>query len=145
MYLNVILRSLEVDMSDLVYCPSDEDAFDDLRSAVEFVGNVANNEKDAIGWVINVREKAQPTHDRFIDAKDIINEMQNRACDEFSEWSDDYLNDVEFDAEKIKSLNELLEKWFDENASQPTFWQAGKDVKTIIVDKELLNKYGVEW
>ena len=50
-----------------------------------------------------------------------------------------------FDEEKIKSLNELLEKWFDENASQPTFWQAGKDVETIIVDKELLDKHGVEF
>ena len=132
-------------IQDLVYCPTDEDTFDDLQSAVEFVGYVANDEKDTIGWVINVCEKIQPTHTRFIDAKDIINEMQGRACDEFSEWSEDYLNDVEFDDEKLKSLNELLEKWFDENASQPTFYQAGKDVKTIVVDKDLLNEYGVEF
>ena len=132
-------------MTDLVYYPSDEDVFDDLQSAVEFVGNVANDEKDAIGWVINVCEKIQPTHSHFVDAKDIINEMQCRAYDNFSEYSEDYLSDIEFDEEKIKSLNELLEKWFDENASQPAFWQAGKDVKTIIVDKELLNNNGVEW
>lgn len=132
-------------MTDLVYRPSDEDAFDDLQSAVEFVGNVANDEKDAIGWVINVCEKIQPSHSRFIDAKDVISEMQSRAYEEHSEWSEDYLSDIEFDEEKIKSLNELLEKWFDENASQPTFWQAGKDVETIIVDKELLDKHGVEF
>lgn len=132
-------------MTDLVYCPTDEDAFDDLQSAVEFVGNVAYDEEGAIGWVINVCEKTQPSHSRFIDAKDIINQMQERSYDEFSEWSEGYLNDIEFDEEKIKSLNELLEKWFDENASQPTFWQAGKDVETIIVDKELLDKHGVEF
>lgn len=132
-------------MTDLVYRPSDEDAFDDLQSAVEFVGNVANDEKYAIGWVINVCEKIQPSHSRFIDAKDVISEMQSRAYEEHSEWSEDYLSDIEFDEEKIKSLNELLEKWFDENASQPTFWQAGKDVETIIVDKELLDKHGVEF
>lgn len=132
-------------MTDLVYCPSDEDAFDDLQSAVEFVGNVAFDKKNAIGWVINVCEKIQPSHSRFIDAKDVISEMQSRAYEEHSEWSEDYLSDIEFDEEKIKSLNELLEKWFDENASQPTFWQAGKDVETIIVDKELLDKHGVEF
>ena len=54
--------------------------------------------------------------------------MQNNAYDEFSEWSEDYLNDIEFDDEKIKSLNLLLVKWFDENASQPSFYQAGIDV-----------------
>ena len=132
-------------IKDLVYCPTDECAYDDLQDAVEFVGNVANDEKDAIGWVINVCEKIQPTHTRFINAKHIVSEMQNNAYDEFSEWSEDYLNDVEFDAEKIKSLNELLEKWFYENASQPTFWQAGKDVETIVVDKDLMNEYGVEF
>ena len=132
-------------IKDLVYCPNDDCLYDDLQGAVEFIGSVASDEKDAIGWVINVCEKIQPKHTRFIDAKDIINEMQGRACDEFSEWSEYYLNDVEFDDEKIKSLNELLEKWFDENASQPTFCQAGKDVKTIVVDKNLLNEYGVEF
>lgn len=132
-------------MTDLVYCPSDEDAFDDLQSAVEFVGNAVFDKKNAIGWVINVCEKIQPSHSRFIDAKDVISEMQSRAYEEHSEWSEDYLSDIEFDEEKIKSLNELLEKWFDENASQPTFWQAGKDVETIIVDKELLDKHGVEF
>ena len=81
-------------MTDLVYRPSDEDAFDDLQSAVEFVGNVANDEKDAIGWVINVCEKIQPSHSRFIDAKDVISEMQSRAYEEHSEWSEDYLSDI---------------------------------------------------
>lgn len=132
-------------MTDLVYCPSDEDAFDDLQSAVEFVGNVANDEKDAIGWVINVCEKIQPSHSRFIDAKDVISKMQGRAYDEFSEYSDGYLNDVKFDDEKIKQLNHLLEKWFDENASQPTFYQVGKNIKTIVVDKELLDKHDISF
>lgn len=132
-------------MKSIIYCVTDEDAFDDLQDAMEFVGNIASSEKDAIGWVIDVCEKLEPSHDRFINAKDIICDMQNRACDEFSEYSDGYLNDIEFDDDKIKSLNSLLEKWFDENAAQPSFWQAGKSVDVIIVDSDLLKKYQIEF
>jgi hypothetical protein len=134
-----------MNIKGLVYCPSYEHVYDNLQDAIWFIGNVANDEKDAIGWSINVCEKIQPKHNSFMNAKDLINEMQNRAYEEHSEWSEDYLSDVEFDDEKIKSLNLLLEKWFDENASQPTFYRAGKDVKTIVVDKNLLNEYGVEF
>ena len=132
-------------IENLVYCPSYEYAYDNLQDAVKFIGNVANNEEDVIGWGINVCEKIKPTHNRFLNAKDLISEMQGRAYEQHSEWSEDYLSDVEFDDEKIKSLNLLLEKWFDENALQPTFYQAGKHIKTIVVDKNLLNEYGVEF
>ena len=132
-------------MSELLYCPTDEDCFSDLQGAIEFIGDVACSEKDAIGWVINVCKKIQPEHYSFINSKDLIGEMQVRASDEFSEWASDYLNDIEFDKEKIKSLDKLLKSWFDENAKQPNFYQAGQQENTIIVDKKLLNKYGICW
>lgn len=132
-------------MKEVVYLPSDEYAYDNLQDAMGFIENNAGSLEDAIGWVINVCEKIQPSHSRFIDAKDIINQMQERSYEEFSEWSEDYLNDIEFDEEKIKSLNELLEKWFDENAIQPAFWQAGKNTGAVIVDKELLDKHGISF
>ena len=132
-------------MTEIVSLPSDEFAYDDLQDAMEFIGNHADSLDEAIGWNIEVCEKTQPSHSRFIDAKDIINQMQERAYDEFSEWSEDYLIDIEFNDEKIKSLNSLLEKWLDENATQPIFWQAGKNIKTIVVDKELLDKHGIEF
>lgn len=131
--------------NEVLYLATDEDAFEDLQDALEFIGNIASDENDAIGWEISVCKKIQPSHNKFIDAKDLINDMQNKASDEFSEYADDYLNDVEFDDVKIKSLNSILEKWFDENSTQPTFWQSGKEIEKIIVDKELLDKYGIEF
>ena len=131
--------------NEVLYLATDEDAFEDLQDALEFIGNIASDENDAIGWSISVCKKIQPSHRRFIDARDLINDMQNKASDEFSEYSDDYLNDVEFDDVKMKSLNDILEKWFDENSEQPAFWQSGKEIKKIIVDKELLDKYEIEF
>lgn len=61
--------------------------------------------------------------------------------DEYSEWSDSYLYDVEYDENKIKSLDELIKNWFIENAQQPTFYQAGKVVDKIIIDDKLLKEY----
>ena len=132
-------------MVDLVYLPTDEDAFEDIQDAMNFIESFASDKKDAIGWVIDVCEKVQPTHGRFINAKDIIYDMQNRASDEFSDYADDYLNDVEFDDEKINSLNSLLKDWFDRNSGQPYFWQAVKSVDSIIVDEELLEKYDINF
>lgn len=130
-------------MSEVFYCPTDEDSFDDFQDAMEFVGNIAHNRHDALGWVIDVHKKDHPLHNRFIDARDLINDMQNKASDEFSEYADDYLSDVEFDEEKIKSLSALLEEWFDKNADHPTFYQSAGKVDSIIVDSNLLDKHGI--
>lgn len=132
-------------MRDKVYLTTNEDAFDNIEDAMNFIGNVASDEKDAIGWCIDICKKIEPIHSDFIDAKDLINEMQCRAYDGHSEWSEDYLSDVEYDDEKIKSLNALLEKWFDENSSQPTFWKAGEKIDCLIVTKELLDKHKISF
>ena len=132
-------------MSDKVYLTTDEDAFDSIEDAMNFIGNVASDKNDAIGWVINICKKIESTHNDFIDAKDLINKMQCEAYDGHSEWSEDYLSDIEYDDEKIKALNALLEKWFDENASQPRFWKAGEEVDCLIVTKELLDKHEISF
>lgn len=130
-------------MSEVFYCPTDEDSFDDFQDAMEFVGNIAHNREDALGWVIDVHKKDRPSHKRFMDAKCLIDYMRDRACDEFSEYADDYLSDIEFNEEKIKSLNTLLEEWFDKNADYPTFYQSAGKVDSIIVDGNLLDKHGI--
>ena len=130
---------------ELVYRVSDEDLFDSLEKAMTFIGEISSDADDAIGAVIDVYEKVAPSHGCFFSAEGIIEDMQNSASDNYSEWADDYLNDVEFDNEKLKSLSDLLSKWFDENAKQPLFFQSGKHVSHIVVDEKLLTEHGVKW
>ena len=131
-------------MSDLVYMPTDEDVFDSLQAALEFIESVASDLNDALGWSISVCKIIKPTHRWFVRAKDIVNDMQNRASDEFSEWADDYLNDVEYDKEKLAELDLLIANWFSSNAKEPDFYQAGEEVQIIIVTKELLDEHGIQ-
>lgn len=131
-------------MSDLVYMPTDEDVFDSLQAALEFIESVASDLNDALGWSISVCKIIKPTHTWFVRAKDIVNDMQNRASDEFSEWADDYLNDVEYDKEKLAELDLLIANWFSSNAKEPDFYQAGEEVQIIIVTKELLDEHGIQ-
>ena len=131
-------------MSDLVYMPTDEDVFDNLQAALEFSESVASDLNDALGWAISVCKIIKPTHRWFVRAKDIVNDMQNRASDEFSEWADDYLNDVEYDKEKLAELDLLIANWFNSNAKDPDFYQAGEEVQVIIVTKELLDEHGIQ-
>ena len=131
-------------MSDLVYMPTDEDVFDSLQAALEFIESVASDLNDALGWSISVCKIIKPTHRWFVGAKDIVNDMQNRASDEFSEWADDYLNDVEYDKEKLAELDLLIANWFSSNAKEPDFYQAGEEVQIIIVTKELLDEHGIQ-
>ena len=131
-------------MSDFVYMPTDEDVFDSIQAALEFVEEVAADLDDALGWEIKVCKIIKPTHSWFVRSKDLVNDMQNRASDEFSEWADDYLNDVECNKEKLDELDALITNWFSSNAEQPNFYQAGEEVKTIIVTKELLDEHGID-
>lgn len=131
-------------MSDLVYMPTDEDVFDSLQAALEFIESVASDLNDALGWEIKVCKIIKPTHSWFVRSKDLVNDMQNRASDEFSEWADDYLNDVEYDKEKLAELNLLIANWFSSNAKEPDFYQAGEEVQVIIVTKELLDEHGIQ-
>ncbi|WP_312584251.1 hypothetical protein [Acinetobacter sp.] len=131
-------------MSDLVYMPTDEDVFDSLQAALEFIESVASDLNDALGWSISVCKIIKPTHSWFVRSKDLVNDMQNRASDEFSEWADDYLNDVEYDKVKLAELDLLIANWFSSNAKEPDFYQAGEEVQVIIVTKELLDEHGIQ-
>jgi len=131
-------------VSDLVYMPTDEDVFDSLQAALEFIESVASDLNDALGWSISVCKIIKPTHSWFVRSKDLVNDMQNRASDEFSEWADDYLNDVEYDKVKLAELDLLIANWFSSNAKEPDFYQAGEEVQVIIVTKELLDEHGIQ-
>ena len=130
---------------ELIYCPTDEDSFDDLQDALEFIRDVASDLDDAVGWGIDVCEKIPFNHSYFVSASDFVNDMQNRAYEEGREYADDYLNDVEYDKEKLADLDKLISDWFNKNSEQPRFYQAGKTVNSIIVDQKLLEEHGIRW
>jgi hypothetical protein len=128
---------------EVFYCPTDEDSFEDLEDAMEFIKDVATNKDDAIGWVIEVHENLKPSHNSFIDGSSIIESFANSAHDEFGEYSESYLEDVFINDEKCKELENLISDWMDKNAEQPKFYQSKGQVGVIIVDQDLLDKYEI--
>lgn len=130
---------------EFVYCPTDEDSFDNLEDAVAFVGNHASNLDDAIGWVIEVNKKLPATHSSFVDGSGIAEYITERATDEYGEFAEDYLSDVICDEDLQRYLENIIIEFLNDHAKQPTFWMVGENVDNIIVDRELLDKYGVEF
>lgn len=129
-------------MKDLVYVASinDELLFTDLQECVEFI---CDNSENPLTKSIDVFYKLQPTHSSFVRSKDIIESIQNRAYDEYSEFSENYLDDIYFDQSKINSLDTLITNWLNENSEQPSFYQANEFIKTIDVTNELLSQYNL--
>ncbi|QHJ79203.1 MAG: hypothetical protein [Caudoviricetes sp.] len=130
---------------EVFYCTTDEDSFTDLQDAVEFIGNVSSDLNDALGWNIEVHKKYKPTHNRFVCGQQLIEYIADRAGDEFSEYSEGYLDDVMLDEAKYQELGEIVSDWLDKNSAQPTFFQSVGKIDDIIVDQALLDQYGVEF
>lgn len=130
---------------EVVYCPTGEDSFDSLEDAITFVGNHASNLDDAIGWVIEVNKKLPATHSSFVDGSGIAEYIAERATDEYGEFADDYLSDVICDEDLARHLENIIIEFLNDHVKAPTCWMVGSSVDSIIVDKDLLEKYGVEF
>lgn len=130
-------------MSDVFYCPTDEDSFDHLGDAMNFLGNICSSREDAIGSVIDVHKKLNPTHGSFVDGQSILENIASSAYDEYSEYADDYLSEVIYDKNKAKELEELITDWLNKNAEQPSFYGSAGKVDSITVTGEMLDDHKI--
>ena len=130
-------------MTDLFYMVTDEHAYESLEEAFDMLGCIAVDKEDALGWVIEVHNKQQAEHLSFINGQTIIERIQEQAYSEYSEYSDGYLEDVCYDLEKLKELENIISDWLNTNAEAPTFYQSSGLAKEIVVTEELLKEYGV--
>jgi len=104
--------------SETIYSYDNEDYFSkalrDIQSELK--------EKFATGSIVTIftGQSVPAGHRDFIYADEIIESMKEYAYEDFDDFSDTYLDDI--DALKIKRLNRLLINWFNKNAKQPTFY-----------------------
>ena len=70
------------------------------------------------------------THVDFINADYIVEQMQEIAYDEGSDWAEGYLDDIRTDKEKLKDLEQHIARWFKDNSKDALFFTV-KDVEKI--------------
>lgn len=87
-----------------------EDIFDDIKCEHEVGDEVSYFEA----------ETKKQTHQDFLIIDRLIEDMQEQAYGVAPEYADDYLDDLS--NEKKMELQELVLKWLNDNAKQPTFF-----------------------
>lgn len=97
-------------------------------------------------WEADIKRKQ---HSDFLSVGWLLEDMQNRACDEMGEYSYEYLDDVS--EEKSDELRDIIEAWLKDNANQPTCflaensiqidgWWNGSEIQFI----PMLSKYDID-
>lgn len=108
-------------MQNLFYSLNEEEYHD-----IDYIAQELEDDKEIL--IVFVGEGIKPTHKQFIEAIDICEEMQNRAYDEFDEYSEGYLDGIT--KEQEEELNNLIANWFDKNIQEPNFYRI-KNTKEI--------------
>lgn len=121
-------------MSNLYYSLDDEEYHD-----IDYIAEQLKDDETRL--TIFVGEGIRPTHKQFIILVDICEEMQNRAYDEFDEYSEGYL--VEVTKEQEEELNNLIADWFDKNVKKPNFYHI-ENAKEISREEFFKEHYGEE-
>lgn len=106
-----------------------------INKAFEIIQDDLNNNR--LQEVCNFRVGRQVRANiPFIWADSIIEDAQNNALDEYSDLSDDYLEDVtkEQQDELEKKLNEVWENWHNKYNLNPT-WFNIEDSQEFTVDE----------
>jgi len=114
-------------MIEYAYSFDEEQYHEDIESAIDDAFNTGDyNVGDTI--TIYRGKSTRATHKEFIWIDEIIESMQDRALDNYNEWADDYLTDLTH--EKVKQLESVIVKWFEENSKKPRFYTV-TDVEKI--------------
>ncbi|MDX9744230.1 MAG: hypothetical protein RBT59_10455 [Arcobacteraceae bacterium] len=119
-------------MNDLYYSLDEEEYHD-----IDYIAEQLKEDKERL--TVFVGEAIKPTHKQFIVAIDICEEMQNKAYDEFDEYSEGYL--VEITKEQEEELNNLIAIWFNQNAKEPNFYRI-ENAKQITREEFFKEHYG---
>lgn len=119
-------------MKNLFYSLNEEEYHD-----IDYIAQELEDDKELL--TVFVGEGIKPTHKQFIVAIDICEEMQNKAYDEFDEYSEGYLDGIT--KEQEEELNNLIASWFDKNIQEPNFYRI-KNAKEITREEFFKEHYG---
>lgn len=111
---------------EYVYSLNDE-KYMELDEFLDYI-----EEFDDIEYVY-VASKKPYTHSDFIDARDLIDEVCNRAYEEADDISDVYISCVE-EKKHTEALQKIIEEYFNKNIQQPNFFTV-KNVEKITYEQ----------
>jgi len=94
----------------------------------DIVAMIKNGEKSEFIYVGN---KIEYSHKSFIDTDCLIEQMQDKA-DDVGEWAEGYLCDIT--KEQKEDLEKTVLVWFNENVTQPSFFNIENSVKFAFND-----------
>lgn len=118
-------------MKEKSYSLNGEDFHD-----IEYVNDFLEDDMESVF----VGDTIKVTHKRFTDCLDVIDMLSNEVYENFSEYSDVYISELEEKGKNhSKNINKLIEEYLNKNVNQPTFYNI-EDIKEISVN-EFLNMY----
>lgn len=110
-----------------------EDEFMDIDAITDEIDET-NSEEDNIKVTHVYRgEKVPQYHADFFDVDSLIEDMTNRAYDNFDEHSDNYCNNLE-DKKHALNLQKVILDYLNENVKQPDFYSV-ENVQKITVEE----------
>lgn len=75
----------------------------------------SNSGELAVGQTVYVGDGRKPKLSEFCDANDVIEMMQNRACDIGGEYAESFMDDVS--GEAVQELDDLLKSWMEKHVT----------------------------
>lgn len=87
-----------------------------------------------VGTVIHEACYKHPAPSSMFRINDMIENMQERADDEYGEYAEDFMYDLT--EEQVKELDDLISNWLDKNV-KVSFFQV-YDVKEVVVTEEMV-------
>lgn len=105
----------------------DDETYEDLDCIMDILSD-ENREGTSVS--VFKGTKKHYTHNHFVNARSIIEDIQCVAYDSGKEFSEDYLGDLS--AKDYKELEALIVAWLDKKAEQPTFF-AVENIERVIL------------
>lgn len=99
----------------------------------ESLGELVDNTELEVGQIVYKADAIRPDVSFMIDSDDIVTMLNERACDEYGDYAEDFPN-VSDDA--LKELDYFLQHWINRNCDG-TFYKVQNVVEYVITSEDL--------
>ena len=91
-------------------------------NAEEILENIENEFKLGETITVNMGFPVLATHAEFVNPMSIIENICDQSSDDFGEFSEDYLRELQSD-ESVDGLKDVIAKWLQDTVGAPTFYR----------------------
>lgn len=112
-----------------VYSLDNERYYDDIDEILELIEEDYDSEKPKY---IYEADKVKVTHKDYINVDSLLEDMKDRAYEDYEEGSYGYLEDEKY-IQKIECLEALIIDYMDKNFKQPT-WYRVENIKKVVLN-----------